>query len=94
MKQNKFGALSADDWCVRTFSKAPQNVSPNDSVFEAQKEQQSWPYKLLDLSQPNLERLGPSTQEEHRRSCRKSTHATFSSQLNAFIPAVVILVNV
>lgn len=54
----------------------------------------SWSHRQLELKEHSHSRLGQSGQEQHIHNLSQPQHSTFSSQLKAFIPVVVVLVNV
>eukprot|EP00892_Ulva_mutabilis_P006289 jgi/Ulvmu1/4031/UM019_0008.1 len=90
--QSKFGAIPADDWVVRSFSCEHRPVTPI-AGFEAGSEQQSSPCTPLEVKRPDLHCLGASGPEMQKSNRSRPTHASFSTQLKAFIPVVVVLVN-
>lgn len=86
--------MCADEWVVRAFSKQPTDAIPAGSGFESGTDGSLCAHKPLNLEQPHHIRAGPTAQKTYTRKCKQQVHATFSSQLKAFIPVVVVLVTV
>lgn len=84
--------MAADEWVVRAFSHTLQNVSPAALAFEAGSEEKLWTYKPLDLQQPGRKCMDAATHD--RPNTHQENHSTFSAQLKAFIPVVIMLVTV
>lgn len=84
--------MSADEWIVRAFSQTLQNASPAGLAYEAGSEDKLWTHKPLDLHQPSRKCMDATTHDRHNLS--RENHSSFSAQLKAFIPVIMMLVTV